>query len=360
MHGRRRRGRGDGHPPVGVRHLSGKSLMTVVRDGRKMRFNILPRNATRSGLLFCVVPVVVFLLCWWYSVWQNVLSGRPPNGRGGTIEADCLIRASDARGEKVYSQNDEDGALLELLRCTGGHGTKEYFEFGSESGVEVNTRILRDMYGWRGHLLDGDHENATINLHKEWFTPSNIVSLLEKYGASKALDVLSVDCDYDDFYVLREILAGGYEPRVLVVEYNVNLGDELAVSTVAKPVGEEDVVVWNFDCYYGASASALAKLAEVFGYVPAWANRVNLMFVRLDQVERLGLTVPSLKRFAGPNPPPMHAPCDGRVWKRIDSDNVAKAADASLSHVDFARGFEDVTLEMTDREGHGRTFKVQD
>ena len=72
----------------------------------------------------------------------------------------------------------------------GGHGRKEYFEFGSEGGTEVNTRILRDLYGWKGHLLDGNNENPEISLHKEFFTPSNIVSLLEKYRVNKELDVL--------------------------------------------------------------------------------------------------------------------------------------------------------------------------
>ena len=93
----------------------------------------------------------------------------------------------------MYSQNDEDGALLQTLRCMAweaGHGSKEYFEFDSESGVEVNTRILRDLYGWTAHLLDGSLENPDIPLHKDFFTPSNIVSLLQKYEVSKHLDVL--------------------------------------------------------------------------------------------------------------------------------------------------------------------------
>lgn len=183
---------------------------------------------------------------------------------------DCLLRVANVRNIKLYSQNDEDGALLQTLRCMGGHGGKEYFEFGSETGVEVNTRILRELYGWRGHLLDGGNENPDINLHKEWFTPSNIVSLLKKYKVSKNLDVLSIDCDYDDFYVMREILLAGYKPRILMAEYNSNFGDEWSVSTVAKPVGKEDELRWSGNCYFGVSASALIMLGRVFGYTPVW------------------------------------------------------------------------------------------
>lgn len=140
----------------------------------------------------------------------------------------------------------------------GGHGTKEFFEFGANTGVEVNTRVLRELYGWRGHLMDGGYENPSISLHKEFFTPTNIVDLLKKYDVSKELDVLSVDCDIDDFYVTREILVGGYRPRVLINEYNVNFGHEWSVAVKPKPVGKKSdpETFWQKDCYYGASAKA--------------------------------------------------------------------------------------------------------
>ena len=158
---------------------------------------------------------------------------------------DCFSHVSDVVGVRLYSQNDEDGALLQILWCMGGHGKQEYFEFGSETGVQVNTRILRELYGWHGHLLDGGNEDPAILLHKEWFTPSNIVSPLQKYRASKDLDVLSIDADYDDFCIMREILLAGYKPRVLIVEFNANFGHEWSVSTVAKPVGEETGIRWG-------------------------------------------------------------------------------------------------------------------
>jgi len=164
----------------------------------------------------------------------------------------------------------------------GGHGTKEYFEFGSESGVEVNTRILRELYDWHGHLLDGGYEDPSIPLHKEYFTPSNIVQLLQKYKVNKNLDVLSIDTDYDDLWIMREILVAGYKPRILITEYNCNFGYEWSVSTVMKPIGKEEDIHWSGDCYFGASASAFIKLAKVFGYTPVWSNTVNLMWVQID------------------------------------------------------------------------------
>lgn len=262
---------------------------------------------------------------------------------------DCLSRIGNVKGIKLYSQNDEDGAILQTLRCMGGHGTKEYFEFGSEDGTQVNTRLLRDLYGWHGHLLDGSNENAEIPLHKEFFTPSNIVSLLQKYGVGKNLDVLSVDCDYDDLYTTREILVNGYKPRVLINEYNVNFGSEWAVSTVAKPVGQEHTVHFKGNCYFGASAMALIRLVEPFGYIPVYSNDVNLIFVRLDQAQKLGMIIPSVENFPGPYARALHRGCPGRKWASIDFDIVKmKATDPNVSHTQFADSFPTVQLSSKD------------
>ena len=265
---------------------------------------------------------------------------------------ECLAGVSHVRNIRLYSQNDEDGALLQILRCMGGHGKKEYFEFGSEAGVEVNTRILRDLYGWKGHLLDGGNENPEIPLHKVFFTPSNIVSLLEKYHVHKDLDVLSVDTDYDDFWTTREILLAGYRPRVLINEYNVNFGQSWSVSTVPKPVGEEYKVHCNSDCYFGVSAPALIHLMQAFGYTPVFSNDVNLMFVQLDQALDLGMMIPSIDRFPGPSGRALHKSCSGKTWREIDPEIVkSKATDQTLSHTAFAASFSDIVL-------HEKTFKA--
>ena len=88
-----------------------------------------------------------------------------------------------------------------------------------EAGTERNTRVLNEMYGWKGLLMDGGFEDARINLHKEFISPvrvwllwpahaaaeklhhvllqGNINSLLAKYNVPKDLDLLSIDVDFD-------------------------------------------------------------------------------------------------------------------------------------------------------------------
>eukprot|EP00978_Attheya_sp_CCMP212_P015665 scaffold40362_cov52-Attheya_sp.AAC.1 len=266
-----------------------------------------------------------------------------------TRNSDCLSSITQMRQIKLYSQNDEDGALLQALRCTGGHGTKEYFEFGSQTGVEVNTRILREHFGWKGHLLDGGNENPSISLHKEWFTPSNIVSLLQKYSASKTLDVLSIDCDYDDFFVLREILLAGYRPRVLIIEYNRNFHwDTMAVTTVAKTIGQEGSITAMGDCYFGASASAMTMLADAFRYALVFSNGVNLVFIDRDIAKKLSLILPDAASITPPIEYKIHQPCPGREWGLVDSSIIGVVTDPSVSHVILNETMSKVKLNLVE------------
>ena len=68
--------------------------------------------------------------------------------------------------------------------------------------------------------MDGNNENLDINLFKEIFFPDNIVQLFEKHKVRKEFDLLSVDTDSYDFFTLTAILEAGYNPRVIIVEYN--------------------------------------------------------------------------------------------------------------------------------------------
>lgn len=275
--------------------------------------------------------------------------------------SDCLLKTSEANF-KLYSQNNEDGALLHILRCLGGHGTKEFFEFGSEDATEVNTRVLRELFGWKGHYLDGGYENPNIGLHKEWFTPTNIVSLLQRYKASKTLDVLSVDTDYDDFYTVREILRAGYKPRVLILEYNVNFFDEEdSYSAIAIPKGQEAIGnPWHaqtvlpkngvfahklHSCYYGASATALIKLAGAFGYTTVFRNDVNIMLVQADDAKARKLLLPSRHSLPFHNGrSSLHSDCSGFSWAKIDDDVIKLATDKDLDHYDFVDQIKTVKL----------------
>ena len=193
----------------------------------------------------------------------------------------------------IYSQNGEDGVLLSILRNLKiGHfhdkvrerrvpaGSRFYVEFGTEDGMECNTRLLRERFGWQGLLMDGGHENPEINLHKEFITAANINDLFHKHGVPEGeFDLLIIDIDFNDFWVWQQIDHGKYRPRIVIVEYNGNI-----------PIGESRVVkrndthVWSDSSYCGASLLALQRLGMSLGYslIYAESHGVNAFFVRTD------------------------------------------------------------------------------
>ena len=110
--------------------------------------------------------------------------------------------------ERITSQGRQDGILRAILEDVGVEN-KRYVEFGFnsktyEGGSGANTlQLQRD--GWKGLLMDGGNENASINLHKELLGPHGIVELLRKYEVSKNVDYMSIDFDSYDVWAFSAV-----------------------------------------------------------------------------------------------------------------------------------------------------------
>lgn len=137
-------------------------------------------------------------------------------------------------GKKYFSQNDEDGILMEILsRINIKKGN--FFEIGvcginRNNGTECNTIILL-MMGWDGIWIDGVdidlklEENSKLNFFKKFLDRENCVetfnNALKKSKINKSeINVVSVDIDGNDFYITEAMLKDGFEPDCFIVEYN--------------------------------------------------------------------------------------------------------------------------------------------
>jgi hypothetical protein len=188
---------------------------------------------------------------------------------------------------KVFSQYNEDGVTEYLIQHVE-IVNKFYVEFGTESGSECNSRVLREKLDWKGLMMDGSNENAAINLNRESISPDNIVSLLEKHGVyQNGTDIgyFSEDTDFADYYIWRAILSAGYRPRILISEVNSNFLPHEA-GTVHPP-DPGSVRMWNGNNYYGVSPLALQRLWNKFGYflVHCTKEQVNCFAVRADLMQ---------------------------------------------------------------------------
>lgn len=174
-------------------------------------------------------------------------------------------------GRKCFSQADEDGITLEILRRINKTADGVYAEFGVGDGTENNTLILAAL-GWKGFWVGNEtlkfdvDEQATRNFRyvKDWVTLENIVALTEhgmaEIGAT-ALDVVSLDLDGNDIYLVERLLAGGIKPKLFIVEYNAKFPPPVKFAIAYDPAH-----AWQGNDYFGASLASFAELFDEFGY----------------------------------------------------------------------------------------------
>lgn len=195
--------------------------------------------------------------------------------------------------KKVFSQSGEDGILekiFELLNIDTGY----YVEFGVEDGNECNTRFLREVYGWQGLMMDGGNFRPEINLQCEFITAENINDLFQKYQVPDEFELLSIDVDFNDFYIWNA-LDSRYHPKVVVIEYNAShspLED--------KVVQYNPLAVWDKTNYFGASILALYNLGRKKGYSLVYAEKrgVNLFFIRNDLIDSIPYVFKNINRVS--------------------------------------------------------------
>jgi hypothetical protein len=182
-------------------------------------------------------------------------------------------------GQKYTSQTDEDGIIEQIFKCIPPR-SRYFVEFGVgpnwldkeyKGGLEANCVRLLDM-GWRGLLMDGGDHPAQYNVKKEFIRATEINGLFRKHGVPSDVDVVSIDIDGQDFWVL---MALDYRPILFIVEYNPNFMQLHQKLTV--PFDEN--FRWDVTKYYGASLGAIIKIAEDKGYKLVYANGVNAFFV---------------------------------------------------------------------------------
>jgi hypothetical protein len=183
---------------------------------------------------------------------------------------------------RVNSQNGEDGILAEIFERIDV--TNRYVvEIGAADGEENCTRALVDR-GWRGLWVEADESKAArarqlavpgLAVESEFVTPASIPGLIQRHSVPSTPDLVSVDIDGDDLAVARALL-DYLAPRVLILEYNSAFGAQEHAVPGARSQG------WDHTFRYGASLSALSRLAAMHGLQLVGCNStgVNAFFVR--------------------------------------------------------------------------------
>ena len=197
--------------------------------------------------------------------------------------------ALEASAKKVFSQTDEDGITLEILRRIG-LGDKTCLEIGCGNGLENNTLILLAT-GWNAIWIDGLDLafDAQINPHRlvhsrSFVTRENVCQLVTKLSENHKppIEFISIDVDGNDGYLTEELLQNGFHPSVFVVEIN-----EVFPPPIVFRQNYAKDHVWDKTRNYGWSLQAFIELFNQYGYRLVACNPhtgVNAFFVRQDHV----------------------------------------------------------------------------
>lgn len=202
-------------------------------------------------------------------------------------------------GRQSFSQAEEDGITLEILNRIGRLHDGIFAEFGVGTGMENNTLVLRAM-GWKGFWVGNENLAFEVNCSedsfkyiKSWITLENIVPIAEnakeKIGGAE-IDVISLDLDGNDLFLVKALLEGGFLPKLFIAEYNSKYFPPVEWSIVYDPEHQ-----WAGDDYFGASLMSFSLLFSEYNYKLVCCNSntgANAFFVR-EEYSSLFTDVPN-------------------------------------------------------------------
>ena len=198
----------------------------------------------------------------------------------------------------------EDGVIEKIFDEIGVSKSPMCIEFGELRVLGTTTRAYRiahkakavyfsSTYDFRSFYLNVLDIFKIILLTKslaffkfffnfpfqEFATCENIDSIFKNHSVDKNdLDILTVDIDSYDYYIIKKILQHGYRPKLFIVEYNPSFSLEKKCSFPLE-IGTE----FKNRRIYGASYSALNSLLDKDDYKLCFVSGFcNLFYIRQD------------------------------------------------------------------------------
>jgi len=187
-------------------------------------------------------------------------------------------------GYNKYSQNGEDGVIEKIFGAIGTV-SKICIEFGAWDGFHLSNTANLWTQGWKGVLIEGDrrrfqelrantrsYDCVCINAYVTRGGGTRLEALLEKSGVVNTVDLLSIDIDGDDYYILQSLER--LRPRLIICEYNPTIPAEIDLHA-------------DYGSDFGSSVTALIRVARDKGYELVALTDTNCFFVLGEEVAKL-------------------------------------------------------------------------
>ncbi len=209
---------------------------------------------------------------------------------------------------KVFSQDTEDGILQYLLKSLNIN-TVKFVEIGTQDYSESNTRYIYETMRCEGLIIDPYPNLAKkinkilrvwknkLKIHNDYVNSENINEILKQNSFNKDLDLLSIDIDGIDYWVLEKI--NPKISKIFVIEYNPYFGSKLEIS--APNLEKFDRFKYHpSGVCWGASLKAMINLMKKKGYTFLGSNRLNCnsFFVLNELVDKFNLNIPNIENLS--------------------------------------------------------------
>jgi hypothetical protein len=211
----------------------------------------------------------------------------------------------------------EDGVILKIFETIGISGFPFCVEFGEDDILGTTTRSYRIKFNSRSLYFNKEislkkkiknifsviklcymektlkYLNFFINFPVIIFASEiNIVNILKK---KPLIDLLSIDIDSNDFFLVKKILKANISPKVFIVEYNPNFPNNKYYAVSAK-ISEKTNFQYKNSKIYGANLNAYKKLFKLYNYKLVYiTGYLNLIFI--DNSITNNFKVPKIKKF---------------------------------------------------------------
>ena len=197
----------------------------------------------------------------------------------------------------MFSQDNEDGILLELFSKIG-FLNKTFIEIGAGNGVLFsNCANLCMNFGFSGLFIESDTKKVSdgISYYKNSYrtnlfppkfccsfvTKDNINQIVTDHNFPKTIDLLSIDIDGNDYWILEHL--DTVIPRVIVLEVNPAFKDQSCTVQYNSSFKLKDLDKG----VYGMSVSAAIKLCKQRGYKLVASNSKGFnLFFALEKISR--------------------------------------------------------------------------
>ena len=202
----------------------------------------------------------------------------------------------------------EDGVILKIFEEIGVSSDPTCVEFGELRVLGTTTRAYRIFYKARSLYFSFSYDFRSFYLNiidvfkvifitgslkylkfllnfpfKEYVTTSNIENIFQKNNIKKDdLDLLTVDLDSSDYYIVKKLLDLDYRPKLFIVEYNPSFG---LTRKCTVPEGED--LISSSPRLYGASFQAMDSLMTNNNYSLCHVTGFcNLHYIRSEYADK--------------------------------------------------------------------------